>query len=758
MVKPNYTAGVGGLATSRYDFENHILGTAFRHNADQIDVNPPFDISGIDYVTVSASLDAIANFIVVSQSNGQGFITIGDGYDTYHASDSSGTNPNVGLPWSRYPYDSTIPALNTALDDLLNNPLNPLYHRIRDGGIIVIKAGTYKFTGTVNVPPGIMIFGESYGTKIANATSGAPLFRIKTDTSRSADSGSDTVKFMFARETVFYNLTVADNFIEPLYLGDLSYKIPINTSASNPLIIQEPGSNLRIQNCKFIGKPVIDIVSSHITTCTSMVVGTDTTIPVATGSHLVIDNCFIDGFSETCQFKTTGYTNDTFVCTNNKIRNYGNLNVDSSGHLNNTFFNINRCNAIITGNYANGTLTGYISSLLYVDNFPAFVSTSTQPRITVSNNTGAMYHNAFYPVLVYYNPGSDGENVMESMASGNNFGFNATYNYINYNSIFGMNGLVSVGGLDGYTSNLSFYNNSNLVLNSGSTLMAASGSTIAFDAGSSTTFASSSSLALNGTATVSGTETIASGGELQLLSGSEFDGYSGSVFKLHTGCSATMSLTNSNITINNSSILETAGTGFIQTNVAGSFVLAGGSTDYPTFSTPRTRTIQYVPAQLVTYLGTDWALGVFFSTNIPSLTGHATSTQLCIPLLNPINGSTLTSLTMHVAVASAHASVPAILPVVRVFRVTIAAPYVSDYMDSGSGQAFTPTPGSGAAWYDSGNDQSWTYTTNQSNVIDTSQYNYYVQIVDENGANSHNANQYSGFTVLYSNIVDMRPA
>jgi len=67
MAKPNFIPGIGGLATSRYDFQSHVTGTpfypsvqAFRHNANQIDLNPSVNIDGYLYYTVETALMAIA--------------------------------------------------------------------------------------------------------------------------------------------------------------------------------------------------------------------------------------------------------------------------------------------------------------------------------------------------------------------------------------------------------------------------------------------------------------------------------------------------------------------------------------------------------------------------------------------------------------------------------------------------------------------------------------------------------------------------
>lgn len=425
MANSNYTPGIGGLATSRYDFQSHITGTAFRHSSDQIDVlqgAAPFTIDGVTVTTVQQALETIAGYIANATLNGEGFISVPDGYDTYHASDSSSITP----PNSTFPYDPLTPALNIFLDDLLTNPNNPQHHRIRDGGVILIPAGTYKITATISIPPGIVFLGEVYGTKICNAIpGGGPLFQIQADPTRLADVGVDsTNQFMFARDVVFYNLTIADNFVEPLFLGDTSYQVPTNTSSANPLILQEPGSSLKLDNCKFLGKTIYS--GSNVATLTSLVVGTDPLAPSSTGTHLTITNCYIDGFSETCIFKANGFTNDTFICANNRIRNYGRLNNDTGSNENNAFFNINGCNSIISNNYLYGADSGYINCAVFIDNYPAFGTYNAQPRITFTGNTGVVNKSATptsptNQELLIYNETVNGPNAVVAMVAGNNF-------------------------------------------------------------------------------------------------------------------------------------------------------------------------------------------------------------------------------------------------------------------------------------------------------------------------------------------------
>ena len=199
MTIPNFTRGVGRIAVDLYEYESHINGTGDRHNATQIDIQNPSQVYG-NPSTVEQALEDINSFIVQQINAGEGFVTVGDGYDTYH-------NQNGTIN-----YDPAIPSLDVLLNpiftDILNGtPVSANFSRIQHGGIILIKAGTYIVKNTITVPPGITLLGEGYGTKIVNATSldfsgspppvppkisptPAPIFSIIADGYRSFNDGA----------------------------------------------------------------------------------------------------------------------------------------------------------------------------------------------------------------------------------------------------------------------------------------------------------------------------------------------------------------------------------------------------------------------------------------------------------------------------------------------------------------------------------------------------------------------------------------
>lgn len=60
---PNYVPDVGRLVTDRFDFQQHVNGTAFRHQANQIDLFPTLVISATTYTNVQDILAALTAIV-----------------------------------------------------------------------------------------------------------------------------------------------------------------------------------------------------------------------------------------------------------------------------------------------------------------------------------------------------------------------------------------------------------------------------------------------------------------------------------------------------------------------------------------------------------------------------------------------------------------------------------------------------------------------------------------------------------------------
>ncbi len=385
-IPPNYTPNVGGLSTNRYDFETHVVtGTAFRHNATQIDLLDPVVVGTETYTTVETAIDAITGVLAGGSAAEVGLITIPDGYDTYHAANNTSN------------FDHTIPSLDTFLNPLFSalmsgNGIPTPYAALTDGGILVIPSGTYIIKNTVIVPPGITLMGMGFGTKIVNTTaintsgtppysvSGTPtpVFKIAADNTLVApsraqrtytDAAIDANVFMFSRETRIWNMLISDNFVEPTFLGDSYYTSPQNTSSSTALIQQENGSNLSLYNVSIQGR-VSFSSGTVVSSATSSAIYLDTTFSAPTGTILSVDKCFIDGFSVPIQWQSKPGSSATFngdflTVSNSKIRGYGYLGGNSSDNFDNSIITMNDNNATIVGNYFYGN-SSVVQSIVYM--------------------------------------------------------------------------------------------------------------------------------------------------------------------------------------------------------------------------------------------------------------------------------------------------------------------------------------------------------------------------------------------------------
>lgn len=384
----NFNRGIGQLSTSRFDFENHLQGKAapdssgshyqssFRHLASHIDVDNPSLVYG-NPTNVEQALENIKNFIDILSNIGEGFTTIGDGYDAWHDADG-----NIN-------FDPSIPTLDSYLNTIFTNIVNDGYiptefERVRRGGIILVKSGTYVIANTISIPPGITIMGEGFGTKFVNISSldipaigieptpktigtPAPMFRILSDLNRPIhDEPVDPNLFMFTRATRIINCIICDNFFENPILGAQYYKLPQNTTGNNPLIIQESGSNLELTNVCLLGRATFTS-GTVVNEASRFAVQLDSTTPITTGTILKINSCFIDGFSQPIEFLSIGGTNDILEIQNSKIRSHGYLNADATANSNNCIINMNDNNATLVGNYLFGNHSLF-KSILNINN------------------------------------------------------------------------------------------------------------------------------------------------------------------------------------------------------------------------------------------------------------------------------------------------------------------------------------------------------------------------------------------------------
>jgi hypothetical protein len=406
---PNFKRGTGRLAVDRFDFEAHLEGrnpTAegsayvhdFRHNASHVLVDNPELVYG-NPENVEQALENIQNFINFLSNIGQGFVTVGDGYDTWHNADGSVN------------FDPDVPSLDTLLIPVFaaisaGSGVPEEFKRVQRGGVILIKSGTYVIANTIEVPPGIILMGEGYGTKLVNITSidipalgieptpkvsptPAPIFRILPDLNRTVnDEPVDPNLFMFSRSTKIVNMVICDNFVENPILGAQYYKLPQNKTGDNPLIQQGSGSNLELINVYLMGR-VNFTAGTIVNEATRFAIQLDNTTGLGTGTVLKLNNCFIDGFSQPIQFYSIGGTNDYLEVNGSKIRSHGYLDSDGTATISNCCIAMNDNNAIINDNYFYGNHS-LLKQIVYIDDVLPLPTLQSMSKIVIAGNDFAV--------------------------------------------------------------------------------------------------------------------------------------------------------------------------------------------------------------------------------------------------------------------------------------------------------------------------------------------------------------------------------
>lgn len=208
---------------------------------------------------------------------------------------------------------------------------------------------------------------------------------------------------------------------------------------------------------------------------------------------------------------------------------------------------------------------------------------------------------------------------------------------------------------------------------------------------------------------------VQSGGAIQLNSGSALVTYGGTI--------------------------QANGTAAVKINNAGGLVLEAAN-DFVQYGIPHTRTIWNTFSTLT--LGSGWAHAAYW------LTSTNAGNSVILKLDNLHNGATLSSLNISFEVASSHSYDPQFFPTIVINRVHLQTNINSTLPLSSTGGS--PISGYGATY---GSPQQFTLTcigTSSDNVIDTSNYIYYLVLTDESGTNSITGNIYYGYSVHYTNI------
>lgn len=402
----------GGMAAvHRHDFKVHTDGTDWRHKADHTDMNPALTALGgqLSAPTVQETLEKIAAYFSVM---GHGFVSIGiDGYS---------------------PGDFTVNA-TTTLYQAFNSAF--AHDRLKNGGIILVKAGVYRLMNTVTVPTGITIMGEIAGTHIIGSMSELSMFVVRNSGDRfyQGTNGGNTY---YASEpidtTTFFNLTLSDNIDGYSKNGSNE---AITTMSTTPMIKCERGCRLVCENVTFLGR-----VTSTATpfTCTLRAIGLDalTTAP-ADPSYLKCSNCYFDGMANAIYFDVENGSIDTLCVEKCKAKTLAASAGDAKLY---SFVAFNLCNAHFEGNYHIGDSTAGSKACFYLTS--TAVSNSDVRVAMIGNNGGLTTQSSFELNNFFKN---DSTATFSSINTGNSWGLN--YNNPWYITVG--DGTNSVGDITG---------------------------------------------------------------------------------------------------------------------------------------------------------------------------------------------------------------------------------------------------------------------------------------------------------------------
>jgi hypothetical protein len=402
----------GRLGVYKQDFNAHISGTAFNHCADQINMSPPLEGCGAG-LTVQ---EAIENLI--SCSGGGLFVSIGNiTEDGYVSGDY-----NVGA--------EGIDTLEQAFAAAFMDP------HLENGGVIVIKSGTYSLSSTVTVPPGITLWGEPGGTIINGRMTEAPMFVIGTAKPR-VNLGYENTSLIRSQNnpqfTKFWNITLIDNLNRE---GGFSL---INT----PMIAVQDGAYFIMEQSTCLGATLASVSDSSL-----VAVGRNTSISTTNPTTVEVINSYIDGFSGGILFGSTNGATDRLIVKNTRFRYLGNRSIVSA-------INTTICNMQVIDNTFLGTRDG----LNFLSDSPVnilgtAVTNSVNCRMIVGNNGGGLVNNvgtnvdnSFFPIPVVRTPTTP---VIRGLLSLNNTWSNS-YTSASFFMTVG-DGITSVGDLTGVNS------------------------------------------------------------------------------------------------------------------------------------------------------------------------------------------------------------------------------------------------------------------------------------------------------------------
>lgn len=265
----------GLMVTYLSDFKSHYEGTSFKHESDQIEMNPP-----LVYYTASNVQDTLELFETALLS-GNDLISIGDGVSS------------TGV------YTIGVGGL-TSVEDCFNQAF--LSSRFTSsGGVILLKAGTYNFSSSVTLPAGISIIGELGGT-IINTLADYPPFIVSESPNVTIKNSSGT-KADGNKINKFLNLSFFDN---------KSASAPMLKTTNSCFIYCDRGSNVEVDRCCFFGK-------TNGSDVTNFAINYNSGTSSSYNSVLTVKNSSIFGLQRAIQFEVDSSKLNKLIVNNNKI-------------------------------------------------------------------------------------------------------------------------------------------------------------------------------------------------------------------------------------------------------------------------------------------------------------------------------------------------------------------------------------------------------------------------------------------------------
>lgn len=144
----------------------------------------------------------------------------------------------------------------------------------------------------------------------------------------------------------------------------------------------------------------------------------------------------------------------------------------------------------------------------------------------------------------------------------------------------------------------------------------------------------------------------------------------------------------------------------------------------------------------------------------PSTTSSEAIRYVCP--INVYNGGTFSTAVLKFAVGQLHTNVPEFLPQMRLIAVSKAGDeiiplrLVTSVKTDSEGFQSIANPASGPLWNIGNAEQSFTYSCTSNHIADIAKYNYFIEIVEEHGANKFSVDQgnaYLSLTTTFTNVI-----